>query len=45
MAAFFFLMVAGAKLLYGDWATAWNVGRFLISLATLLWMWANYAAA
>ncbi|RFU24975.1 hypothetical protein B7463_g11362, partial [Scytalidium lignicola] len=38
MAGFFFLMVVGAKLLYGDWATAWNFGCFLISLATLLWM-------
>jgi len=37
-----FLMVVGAKLAYGDWGTAWNVGCFLVALATLLWMWANH---
>ncbi|PMD37950.1 hypothetical protein L207DRAFT_431552 [Hyaloscypha variabilis F] len=40
-----FLMVAGAKLAYGDWGTAWNVGCFLVALATLLWMWANHTVA
>jgi hypothetical protein len=41
--SFFILMVAGAKLVYGDWGTAWNVGCFLVSLAALLWMWANHS--
>ncbi len=38
----FLMVVVGAKLVYGDWGTAWNVGCFLVSLATLLWMWANH---
>jgi hypothetical protein len=37
-------MVFGAKLVYGDWETAWNAGSFLVSLATLLWTLTNYAA-
>ncbi|RFU25457.1 hypothetical protein B7463_g10885, partial [Scytalidium lignicola] len=41
-ATILFLAVAGAKLIYGDWATAWNVGSFLVSLVTLLWMWASH---
>lgn len=27
-ATMFFVMVVGAKLVYGDWGTAWNVGCF-----------------
>lgn len=37
-----FLIVVGAKLAYGDWGTAWNVGCFLVALATLFWMWLNH---
>ncbi len=40
-----FLMVVGAKLVDGDWGTAWNVGCFLVALATLLWMWANHTVS
>jgi hypothetical protein len=29
-ATVFFVMVVGAKLVYGDWGTAWNVGCFLV---------------
>ena len=32
----FTLMVLGAKLVYDDWGTAWNVGCYLVSLASLL---------
>ncbi|GFF40216.1 hypothetical protein IFM61606_06038 [Aspergillus udagawae] len=38
-----FVMVVVAKLTFGDWATAWNVGCFFVALATLLWMWAEYS--
>ena len=41
----FFLVVVVAKLVYGDWGIAWNVGSFLVALATLLWMWASHAAS
>ncbi|KAE8368477.1 hypothetical protein BDV27DRAFT_42740 [Aspergillus caelatus] len=40
-----FIMVVAAKFIYGDWAIAWNVGSFLVSLAALLWMWANHCVA
>jgi hypothetical protein len=30
---FFFLIAAGAKFVYGDWGTTWNVGCFLVALA------------
>ena len=36
-------MIVGAKLVFGDWGTAWNVGCFVIALVTLLWMWTNSA--
>jgi hypothetical protein len=39
----FFLMVTSARLVYGDWGTAWNAGGFLVTLVTLLWMWVNHA--
>lgn len=39
------LSVVAAKLIYGDWATAWNCGGFLVSLVTLLWMWADHAVS
>ena len=29
-------MVLGAKLIYGDWGIAWNVGSYLVALASLL---------
>lgn len=38
----FFIMVVTAKLIYGDWATAWTVGGSLVALATLLWMWTEH---
>jgi hypothetical protein len=38
-----YIMVVSAKLIYGDWETAYNVGSFLVSLAALLWMWANHS--
>ncbi|GIJ86674.1 hypothetical protein Asppvi_005566 [Aspergillus pseudoviridinutans] len=38
-----FVLVVVAKLTFGDWATAWNVGCFFVALATLLWMWAEYS--
>jgi hypothetical protein len=37
------LMVVAAKLVYGDWGTAWTFGGFLVALVTLAWMWANHA--
>ena len=42
-ATVFFPMVVVAKVVYGDWGTAFNAGCFLVGLATLLSMWANYA--
>jgi hypothetical protein len=39
-----FLMVFVAKVVFGDWGTAWNVGSFLVALATLSWMWIRHSA-
>jgi hypothetical protein len=36
------LAVTAARYLYGDWGIAWNVGSFLVALATFSWMWANH---
>src|SRR3954449_11636047 len=33
--AVIFLIVVSARLVFGDWGTAWNVGCFLVALATL----------
>ena len=37
-----FMLLVGAKLAFGDWGTTWNVGCFLVALATFLWMWTNH---
>jgi hypothetical protein len=37
-----FIIVIGAKLVFGDWGTAWNVGCFIVALATLSWMWVTH---
>jgi hypothetical protein len=37
-----FIIVIGAKLVFGDWGTAWNVGCFLVALATLSRMWVTH---
>ena len=37
-----FIIVIGAKLVFGDWGTAWNVGCFIVALATLSWMWGTH---
>lgn len=39
---FLFAMIVVAKLSFGDWATAWNVGAFFVGLAALLLMWAAH---
>ena len=36
------LAIIFARFIFNDWGTAWNVGGFLVSLVTLLWMWANH---
>jgi hypothetical protein len=38
-----FIIVIGAKLVFGDWGTAWNVGCFLVALVTLSFMWVTRA--
>lgn len=43
LAATMFILVAlGAKLIYGDWAIAWDFGSFSVALATLYFMWVKY---
>jgi hypothetical protein len=37
-----FIIVIGAKLVFGDWGTAWNVGCFLVALVTLSCMWVTH---
>lgn len=37
------LIVVGARLLYGDWGIAWNVGCFFVALVALSTTWADYA--
>jgi hypothetical protein len=37
-----FIVVISAELAFRDWGTAWNVGCFLVGLATLSWMWVTY---
>jgi hypothetical protein len=43
IATVLFLIVLGARLLYGDWSVAWNVGSFFVALVALSRMWAGYA--
>lgn len=40
-----FAAVIAARLVYGDWDVAWNVGCFLVGLASLLCMWVDHAVA
>ena len=37
-----FFTVIAAKLVYGDWKTAWNVGCSMVSLATITFAWVNH---
>ncbi|KAF2020132.1 hypothetical protein BU24DRAFT_419704 [Aaosphaeria arxii CBS 175.79] len=38
-----FVIVVAARLIFGDWGTAWNVGSFFVALATLAWMKINHS--
>ncbi|KAI0124188.1 hypothetical protein BJ170DRAFT_75075 [Xylariales sp. AK1849] len=40
-----FVMAIVAKVIYGDWATAWQVVGCIVALVTLAWMWLNHATS
>jgi hypothetical protein len=40
-ATMFLVVVIAAKSFF-DWGTAWSVGSFFVTLATLLWMASQY---
>jgi hypothetical protein len=39
------LIIFGARLLYGDWSIAWNVGCFFVALIGPLGMWIRYVVS
>ena len=43
-AAALLLTVIGARLAYGDWSIAWNVGSFFIALVALSRTWVGHAS-
>jgi hypothetical protein len=37
-----FLLVVWARLVFGDWSTAWTAGAFFVALIALLIQWLRY---